>query len=298
LVDTPPPPLSVVIPTVRGRKALEQCLRSLLPQAHDTCTELIVMDGSDESAPHDDADPGVTWIRVRGAGIFDLRARGLELARGTLVALTEDHCVVAPDLCRAILRAHAEAPEALVVKGIVGNGTDVHLVDRASFLLGHLPHLSPLDAGSYSRVFGVGCTSFKRPALDLVRAEVGKLYPELASDSWRPIGRVKGDERLRVTHLQSEGWVGTVALQFHNARAVAGLRGSRPSARDRLRLIGAPVLAWIRTVRVVGESRRKGVPWRTVMSCAPVWLALLHVKAAGDIAGYLLGPGDSGRRIQ
>jgi hypothetical protein len=107
--------------------------------------------------------------------------------------------------------------------------------------------------------------------------------------------RLAVDDRVRVEHVQSCGWLEMAALQYDNARAISGIRGLQ-SPRDWLRLLGAPWLAWARTLRVASVCRAKRLGG-AVVACLPIVLVLFYAKAAGEVAGYLAGPGDSARRL-
>lgn len=288
--------LSTTIPTLRGWPAIAPCLEALLPQVQAVSGEIVVADGSAGGRwPHH--DPHVVWDVHPGLGIFDLRRRALDRAQGSIVAVTEDHCVVAPDWCHAILAGHRAQPHCLAIKGVVTNGSPAHPLDRAAFLMNQLPHLPPLEAGPFADVVGISCASFTREALDLARVRCGATPPELAG-RWLPPGRIGFDERIRAAHVQAESTWETLALQFHNARAIVGRRDRPRTSRDAWRLVAAPVLPWARAVRLARACWTRDVPRREVLTCLPLFVPLLYAKAAGEVTGYLAGAGDSGRRLQ
>ena len=129
--------ISVVLAATEPSPDLAHCLAVLVPQAVAVGGEVIVGEGYEEEAPGARAAAGserVRWIRVPGASVFELRARGAESARGEIVALTEDHCVVGSDWCARILEAFERNPEALAATGPVLNGATDRLIDWANFL--------------------------------------------------------------------------------------------------------------------------------------------------------------------
>ena len=86
------------------------------------------------------------------------------------------------------------------------------------------------------------------------------------------------------------------AMEFHNGRVVAGHRRRIMDRGDLARIGGASVLPLFRTIRAFRTSRRKGrgdealraLPWI-------VWLQ--YCTTAGELLGYVTGPGDSARQL-
>ena len=127
------PHLSVVIATSQPWPEMRGVLDSVYVQTRALGAELIVVDGHGQGLCEDHGYAGVRWLRRPGNTVFQLRAIGLAEARGEVVAVTEDHCRVAPDWCEQVLRAHRENPHAAVIGGVVDNGAVDSLWDRASF---------------------------------------------------------------------------------------------------------------------------------------------------------------------
>ncbi len=68
----------------------------------------------------------------RAIGLLAL-ARALREARGEVVALTEDHAIPRPGWVPAIIRAHADHPEAAAIGGAIENGSTESSLDWASY---------------------------------------------------------------------------------------------------------------------------------------------------------------------
>src|SRR5439155_11513243 len=124
------PPLSVMFATIRGWPAAKPTIDSLRDQVAAAGGEIVVMDGSANPPPSTgEAGAVVRWVKRPGSSVFQLRHAGYHEARGEIVAVTEDHCRATPDWTQAILRAHAEHPDAIAVGGCSENGTTSHVVD-------------------------------------------------------------------------------------------------------------------------------------------------------------------------
>jgi hypothetical protein len=144
----------------------------------------------------------------------------------------------------------------------------------------------------------VSCATYKRRALQRLAPELG--WPIELHDAlrWRRTGEtIVADQRIWVEHHQSAGLLHVSALHFHNARAIAGLRRGRMTRRDWLRLAATPLLFLVRTVRTTTLCARKRVGWATLAPSVPLFLWFYAWKAAGEVTGYLTGPGDSAARL-
>ena len=92
---------------------MRDLLAAIRPDAEAAGAEIVVADGSARrTADGDEVGPAVRWIKAEGASVFELFAIALRAARGDVVALTEDHAIPRPGWIPAVLRAHAEHPEA------------------------------------------------------------------------------------------------------------------------------------------------------------------------------------------
>jgi len=117
--------LSVVLATIEPWPDLARCLAVLEPQVAAVGGEIIVGDGHGAAldAAMVAASDRLSWVRIPGASVFELRARAVEAARGEFIALTEDHCIVGADWCAQILEAFRLNPDAMGVTGPVLNGS-------------------------------------------------------------------------------------------------------------------------------------------------------------------------------
>jgi hypothetical protein len=99
--------------------------------------------------------------------------------------------------------------------------------------------------------------------------------------------------------VQALAWREHVAAHFHNGRSIAAFRLARMSWPVRaVRALGClvlPLVMLVRTLRDVGAKRRHtGV----LIASVPLMISLLCCHAAGELLGYLAGPGDSPFRVR
>jgi hypothetical protein len=299
--DDRAPVLSVVLATRHAWPTLRETLRSVEQPAADIGAEVVVVDGDGSALPAEpEPGSGVLWLRARGRDIFELRALGAAHARGAIIALTEDHCLVAPDWCDRMLRAHDAHPDAAVVAGCVLNGATQRAIDRANFLLVHGVSLPPLRSEP-TRHWSPTPTnmSFKREVVPRPAAPSGFLELVLVARLLAE-GKVAVDHRIVVHHDQSNGFVGTFVDHFHAGRSVAGLFGAVSTSPAKRRILARATLGYPRTIveRVRDIARDKPAAAPEVRRALPLAVGLAASAWAGVATGAVAGPGSSPRRMK
>ncbi|MDX6697880.1 MAG: hypothetical protein QOE65_1277 [Solirubrobacteraceae bacterium] len=294
------PAISVVIATTRPWPEVSAALESVHDQAVAAGGEVVVAHRGD-GLPDDVARrfPGVVAVVVPGASANQLRGAALPRTRGDVVAITEDHCVVAADWVEAVLRAHREHPAAAAIGGAVENGATRRAIDWAAYFLGNAYAMAPVDGDPPGRIAAQANVSYKRGALP-DRVGPGGFFELDHNAALAARGlEVRGDSRMVVHHDQSLGFGGTLAVNFHAARTAAGLRAREMGrARALLRALATPVRhsgAIALHLRAVWRKRRL----RGRLVAVSPWVALVAGCAvAGTLAGFAAGPGDSARHIR
>ena len=295
------PRLTVLVATTCRWPEIEGCLEALHDQARSVGAEILVGDGSGASLPPDAERryPAVRLLQRPGATVFELRARALEASRGEVVAITEDHCRVAPDWCRRILEAHERWPEAAVIGGVVENGADRTLLDWASFLLVNGSVVPPVRRGTRPPVALQANVSYKRRVLPGRLPEGGQLEWMFHRDLRRRGETLLCDGRVRCVHVQSLGIAGTCRIHFDDGRTLAWFRVREIGLLERIaRLVATPAMPPALLLRALlphlghpGRCARflVALPWLAVLVCC---------RTAGAAAGFVAGPGNSPRRIR
>lgn len=280
----------MVLATTDAWPDLATCLAILEPQAERVGAELIVGDGDGSALPERyTTDPGrVVWIRKPGASVFELRALAVMTARADIIATTEDHCVVAPDWCDRMLAAHTEHPEALAVAGAVTNGSTETRSDWANYLHTFGAFAPPIDPAQRARCPVNANISYKRAAFPCGAVEPGWMELELNGQLFRN-RQFHFDDRIQVAHVQSHGFLGTLAAHFHNGRATTGLHPVPLSGRQ---------LPWRVYRNVMRTLHGKPELEPTIRRCKPILAMLSTSHALGETVGILLGPGGSPARLR
>lgn len=290
--EPPRPTLSVVIPVREGLAEIAPVLEALGPTVGATGAEVVVVGDVDaaELAGHD----RVRLIHVPTADMLVLRQRGIEGARGEVVAIGEDHAVPRADWCEAVIRAHVEHSEAAVA-GCLVNATDGTLSGRANFLAFAAPWQPPMALLPARRPPPSSALSFKRGALEGIGSKApGWLEAELIPSLFAREA-IAADDRIVVDHFQDNGKFWSIRNAFDSARASYGYERSRLVPASRLE-----VARWaIRRIpgRLRDEARQGS---RAAPMTAPESLLVALIAAAaglGGAMGTMFGPGRSADRV-
>jgi hypothetical protein len=287
------PPLSVVIPTRGGLEEVVAPLEALLPAARATGTEVVVVGNVGGQSPPPGAP--VRLVSLEAPEMLALHRRGIEAAGGEVIAIGEDHAVPREDWCEAVIRAHAERPEAAAVAGCLVNATDATISGRANFLSFAASWQPPMPTLPDGRPPPASALSFKRDALEGIGAhEAGWLEGELIPSLFER-GLMVADERIVVDHHQDHGSVWAIRNAFHSARSSYGShrRGLTPEERRRL----ARWAIWNIPRRLRSEARAATAGTRIGFAESALVALIAAGHGLGGATGILFGPGRSGERL-
>jgi len=298
--STKRPVLSIVIATTKPWPEICACLDSLLNQANAVGAEIFVADGNGRGLSEGERESydGVIWLKELGASVFALRKLAMCQARGEIIAITEDHCRVAPNWCEQIIQAHKDYPDAAAIGGIVDNGASTSLIDWANFFLVFAPFVSPIKNGPCERICLQANISYKRRVVSRMASQLGVMEMLFTRQLREEGDTLIADDRLVVSHVQSHGFWGTFAAHFHNGRSIAGFRLEHLGSIERiLRLFSTailpPYLLWSTLRALVSKQRFL----RQVFASLPLLAFLVCCHAAGEFVGYIAGPGQSPKRL-
>jgi hypothetical protein len=282
--------LSVVLATIEPWPDLANCLAVLEPQVAAVGGEIIVGDGHGAAldAARASASERLSWLRMPGASVFELRARAAERARGDIVALTEDHCIVGLDWCTQILEAFRLYPDAIGVTGPVLNGSAEHLIDWANFLHTFGAYFPPVNKAQRDRAPLAANVAYRRSALGSGPLAPGWIELDLNGRLFRE-ERYHVHDGLTVTHVQSHGFWGTLRAHFDNGRSTTGL--DRAPSRH----LQTPWNLFRGALRSMSNEARST---RAVRASLPLMFLLSCCHSAGEAIGILAGPGDSPARLR
>lgn len=312
MVPSDRPALSVVVAIVSdttgpaGSAHLAPCLAALSEQTAPGSIEIVV--------PHLPSTTGISVLReqfpaVRFAEVPDLRmstgrsgsrehhdelrARGLAIARGDIVALIEDHGIPTPDWCRRIIESHRQ-PFA-VVGGAIENGIDRPL-NWAVYYCDFLRYQNPHQAGA-SAFASDANVSYKRAALESIRPVWQEIFRESSvNDSLRSQGETVALAPEIVLHQHRLGLRLTSALKerYVWGRSYAAARIAWAGTGQRVFWAAlSPALPALLLLRMTMLAFKKRRTFLHFLKALPLTAILLVSWACGEFMGYVTGRANS-----
>lgn len=116
--QTDSPKISVIIPALNEEKLLPACIQSLKKQNFDQPYEIIVVDNnSDDRTAEIASSTGIKTVFEPHRGITWARQRGLEAARGEIIACVDADTIVAKDWLQKIYEALSKEDGVIAVSG-------------------------------------------------------------------------------------------------------------------------------------------------------------------------------------
>jgi len=295
-----PPELSVVVPSVNGLQDLNDCLAALEEQRRNVSLEVLVVDRCGD-ALREEVRRRYPVARVlpapSSATIPQMRAMAFAEATAESVAVIEDHVIVPPGWARALL--DAQRAGASVVGGSVENAAVERTVDWAAFLCEYSHCIPPLAAGPADWLTGNNVV-YPRELLVRYRSviEAGG-WENLLHDALRRDGIALTCRPDIVVGHKKHYTVGEyVSQRYLYARSYAGVRFPNASPGARLAYGAAalalpPMLFWRTVSRVMSKRRHRA----ELMRSLPLLAVFVLAWAAGEVVGYVSGPGNSLSRV-
>ena len=289
----PVPSLAIVV-CATGATSFGDTMRALAPQVRGIDVERWLVARSDNravDAVHVDGwrtlsvDPSLT--------LGQLFIRGLAATSASVVAITTDRFVPAPDWVERVRRAHADTA-AGVVAGAIEVAADAPPVTRAVF------------GCEYAGLGVRGGAAAVAANLSMSRASVDALVSRAASESWdadwsrlfAAAGiEVTADQRRVVRLAHHFTVVAFMRERYHFSRTLSGLRAATlgPVARV-ARAWAMPLLPLVLAARFVSILRRL-TGGSHVARTLPLMLWFTLPWALGDFVGTMRGPGASARKV-
>lgn len=297
--------VTIIITVVSGKESVRRCLQALLAQVNLNEAEIIVPYDVWSKEVGDLADdfPEVCFHFISDLGaissdkvashthrLYDRRrAVGLALARGRIIALTEDHAIPAADWYSQIKTVH-EQPYA-AIGGLIDNAVD-HPLNWALYYCDFGRYGSPLPSRQVSYVSDVNVT-YKRNSLEATRGVWRDGYQE-TTVHWALQSRGERlflDSRLVVYQRRP-------AISFRHAyreriewgRIFAETRVSAGGLWRRIGYAaGVPALPILLLVRILRHMLRQGRTVKQIAATLPLAACILTGWALGEFAGYVAG---------
>jgi hypothetical protein len=275
--QTGAPPMEIVVPYHPSVQGIEQLRRDYPDVRFVEVADLRTYTGRSGSREHHD----------------ELRARGLAVARGEILALIEDVGLPAPDFCARLVENHKQPFAA--VGGAIENGIDRPL-NWAVYFCDFLRYQNPLPSGE-SALASDACVSYKRAALEAIRPIWQEIFHEWSvNGALRSRGEKVGlfPDVVLYQHRTGLGLKTALRERFVWGRSYAATRAGLAGTRKRIFWAAfsplLPPLILARMTLMVVKKRRtigafiRAFPLTGILTVAWSW---------GELIGYLTGRANS-----
>jgi glycosyltransferase involved in cell wall biosynthesis len=288
--------LSVIVACSHSRRDLDPVLSSLRSQEGGATFEIIVADGSGDSAvDHAKLEKeGAVMLRFpQGTPLPALWGAGIRQSHGALIAITDDCSIPDKRWVASILTAHESSD--LVVGGAVDPSPQRRLVDWAAYFCEYGQFMLPLPGGDVSELPGNNI-AFKRVALgrgtEFVERGFWKTYWCRALQ--REGVQLRSVPDIVVYDRKSYRLLPFLVRRYHHGRCFAGMRTPRASRTMRVLYgLGTPLLPLLFMQRIAGPIMQKQRYLPQFILSLPISILAVVSWSWGEFCGYLVGPGRS-----
>lgn len=278
--------VSIIIPVRRATKTLEACIESITAACAGIDAEILVAWSTADPTAQIAANlKGVRSLPAEGRrSVPQLRRNGVEAAKGEYVLITEDHCTVDVNWLQTLLHA-TETNPAAAWGGPVQNGRTTWL-GWAHFYTRYTAFLPPGTEGPTRHLPGNNAL-YRRADLEALAAEFKDGFWEAEFNT--VLTAARGPfwyvPAAPVTQNQQRGLFEYIALRYRHGRCYGARCGKPHSA---VFFFVALLLYWrgLRAALRTGEGPR-------FLAVSPLLAIYYAAWAAGEMIGYLAGPGDS-----
>jgi hypothetical protein len=294
--DSTQPLISVPLPVTLAWPAAEASVASVLAQENAPPFEVLVLDGNREAPTHRVTDPRVRWFHLPDSNTFELRAAGIAAARGTIVAITEDHCVATNDWLAQIATAH-DRDRCIALLGATRNHADaaVSAMDRANFVVtfaGQNTKRLDLDVRNLPAPTNLSFKIAALPSRDVTPADLEYRWLQ----ALRKLGELHVSPAVVLQHNQCLGATAPL-VHFASGRSFGASVRNAPW-KHQLRWWAALPSLPVRLLSMTLPDLLRGAggtrPSLADFACLAL---LLGANVGGQIIGALTGAGASRRRL-
>jgi glycosyltransferase involved in cell wall biosynthesis len=297
-----PANISVVVASLVGPPFIDNCLASLEEQARAVGAEVIVVACGDDAYAQR-LRQQFPWVHVvhqpAREGVPELRGRGVQAAKGDVIAIIEEHCTAAPNWLRTI-QAFRPCEAHGVIGGPVVDHAYSRLRDWVVYFCEYNGAMPPAPDGPVFELNGANIAYTRQLLIDH-RDLLAKGYWEAAL---HPVLLAEGVKFVSVpgmmVHHRGPFQFGYYLRQrYWFSRAFAGARARKLPAWRRLAyLVAAPLVPPLLLARMAQRVWRKRCHVGKFAMALPLFVPALTSLVAGEWIGYLLGPGDALAKVE
>ena len=296
------PKISVVIASKVGSPFIDQCLESIKNEVTELNGEAIVVTPGTQAYVSRLARD-YPWIRVVHAPELEkvpaLRRRGVEEARGDLVAVIEEHCSAAPDWLHQAVAALSKGSYG-AAGGAISDANYKRLRDWVVYFCEYNGSLPPVPAGETDQLNDANIVYPRRLLVEHAQLLDEGYWPMTLHPTLLRKGiKLLSVPEMVVYHRGPFNFGYYLHQRFLFSRAFAGVRARAQSPGRRLAyIVGAPLIPVMLLGRMTAKVLQKRRRVARFVVTLPLTVPALVVLVAGEWVGCLLGPGDALSKVE
>ena len=157
--------ISVLVPALNEEKYIENCLKSIQSQSCSEPYEVVVMDNGSEDDTRDIAEEFADRVIVEpDLELYELRNKGIEVANGEKIAMTDADCVVEKGW---LGEARKGLSKADLVTGAIEPLEDSKFYRFSLWLFYDLFLTCSVNYFGFSNAIGGNCAFYRKKAIDI-----------------------------------------------------------------------------------------------------------------------------------
>lgn len=285
--------LSIVIAAWNGVESLRRCLVSLENQIK-TAEVIVVSNFSTADLLADSRFSFVKFIELAAEiTVPQLRNRGINAARGEIVALSEDHCLFDENWCQDVIKVHESNHTA--IGGAIENVKNSRTLDWAVYFYDYGKYMPPNQSGETETLSGFN-SSYKKEVL----RELQEIYQDGFFETFFNEELKKRGHKLYLTdsaiiyHAKNYELKKTLIQFYHLARSFAAKRVSNAPFSKRIGFATVSFLLPIVLPTRIGLNiieKKRNI--KELVSSFHLIIILMSVWSWGEFRGYVSGEGAS-----
>jgi hypothetical protein len=300
--ELPRPDMSVILITPDRYETIRRVVEVLRGQTVRERLEIVIVGPSREQLGFPVSDlAGFAGYQV--LEINDMtstsrgRAAGIKAARGSVIAMTEDHCFPAPGWAEALIDRHKEPWTG--VGSVFCNANPRTAVSWANFLIEYGEWADPISPGPTNHIPGHN-SSYKRDALLEYGSGLADFLEAESPMQWDMMNRGHTfcmEPGAKMFHLNFSVFGRSIPLRFNGGRLFAANRAHEWSLMRRLSYcLLSPLIPLVRVGRVLRAANRIGQS-KLTLRVLPTLCIMLGFDGLGEMVGYLAGSGSAMQRL-
>jgi hypothetical protein len=296
------PDMSVILITPDRYETIRRVVQALGQQTVMEKLEIVIVGPSREQLKVPESDferfAGYQVLEVKDMTSTSLaRAEGIKAARGSVIAMTEDHCFPAPEWAEALIDRHKE--QWTGVGTVFLNANPRTAVSWANFLIEYGDWADPVPPGPTNHIPGHN-SSYKRDALLEYGSELGDVLEAESPMQWDMMNRGHAfcmEPRAKMFHQNFSVFGGSIPLRFNGGRLFAANRAHGWSFMRRLSYcLLSPLIPLVRVGRILQAANRVGQS-KLALRVFPTLCIMLVFDGLGEMLGYIAGSGSAMQRL-